>query len=205
LNLTKIGYFGSIIVIGKVVKNRTHTFKTWEHHVFKKCRSIFNFSAEKSPSVRAGMKGDFSFDFDSVPCYYFFMKYILDKGNHSVYSLQFHYIACVKYRQPVLIGNITDRLKIINLDVAKAFGIKIIEQETAINHIHILFSSKPHIQLSKFVNSLKSVSARLIFREFPDVKKQLWEGHFWSPSYFLASTGQVTLEDLKRYVESQNA
>jgi len=37
------------------------------------------------------------------------------------------------------------------------------------------------------------------------VKKQLWGGAFWSPSYFLASTGQVTLDVLKRYVENQNA
>lgn len=133
------------------------------------------------------------------------MKYRLNKGNHSVYSLQFHYAACVKYRQQVLTGNISDRLKAINLDVAKAFGVEIIEQETAIDHIHVLFSSKPQIQASKFVNSLKSVSARLIFREFPEVKKKLWKGHFWSPSYFLASTGQVTLEDLKKYVENQNA
>ena len=132
------------------------------------------------------------------------MRYKLDKGNHSVYSIQFHYVACVKYRRKVLIGTISERLKTINLDVAKSFGIEIIEQETAIDHIHILFSSKPQIQPSKFVNSLKSVSARLIFREFPEVKEKLWERHFWSPSYFLASTGQVTLEDLKRYVENQN-
>lgn len=141
----------------------------------------------------------------SVLCYHTPMKYKLDKGNHSIYSLQFHYVACVKYRQKVLIDNIPNRLKAINLEVAKAFGIEIIEQETAIDHIHILFSGKPHVQLSKFVNSLKSVSARLIFREFHDVKKKLWGGHFWSPSYFLASTGQITLEDLKKYVESQNA
>lgn len=133
------------------------------------------------------------------------MKYSLNKGNHSVYSLQFHYVACVKYRQKALTGNITDRLKAINLEVAKAFDIGIIEQETAIDHIHILFASKPQVQLSKFVNSLKSVSARLIFREFPEIKKKLWKGHFWSPSYFLASAGQVTLEDLKKYVERQNA
>lgn len=132
------------------------------------------------------------------------MKYNLDKGNHSVYSIQFHYVACVKYRQKVLVGNVPDRLKAINLDVAKVFGIEIIEQETAIDHIHILFASRPQIQPSKFVNSLKSVSARLIFRDVPEVKKKLWKGHFWSPSYFLASTGQVTLEDLKRYVENQN-
>jgi putative transposase len=132
------------------------------------------------------------------------MKYALRKGNHSVYTLQFHYVACVKYRHKVLIGDIPDRLKEINLEVAATFGIEIIEQETAGDHIHILFASKPQIALSRFVNSLKAVSARRIFREFPEVKKKLRKRHLWSPSYLLASTGQVTIEELKRYVENQN-
>jgi len=55
------------------------------------------------------------------------------------------------------------------------------------------------------VNSLKAVSGRLLFREFPQVKEYLCKNHFWSPSYFLASTGQVTLDVLKKYVENQNA
>ena len=96
-------------------------------------------------------------------------------------------------------------MKEINLSVAKNHDVTIIEQETDRDHIHILFSAKPQIQLSKFVNSLKSVSARLLLREFPDIRKKLWGGSFWSTSYFLASTGQVTLEVLKRYVENQNA
>lgn len=129
------------------------------------------------------------------------MKYSLDKGSHSVYSLQFHYVACIKYRRKVLSGAVAERLKSINISVAKAFDMDIIEQETAVDHIHILFTSKPQIQLSKFVNSLKSVSARLLFREFPELRSQLRNGSFWSPSYFLASTGQVTLDDLKKYVE----
>ncbi len=133
------------------------------------------------------------------------MKYRSDKGSHSVYNLQFHYVACVKYRRKVLSDQVSDRLKEINLSVAKEAGVKIIEQETDRDHIHILFSIKPGIQLSKFINSLKSVSSRLLFREYPELKQQLWGGAFWSPSYFLASTGQVTLDVLKRYVENQNA
>lgn len=131
------------------------------------------------------------------------MKYQLDKGCHSVYSLRFHYVCCVKYRKKVLTPEVSSRLKEINLGVAKKFGVQIIEQETDLDHIHVLFASKPQVQLSKFVNSLKSVSARILFREFPDLKKELWGGHFWSPSYFLASVGEVKLEDVKRYVESQ--
>ena len=133
------------------------------------------------------------------------MKYANDKGSHSIYNLQFHYVACVKYRRKVLTEAVSARLKEINLSVAEEVGVTIIEQETDCDHIHILFSAKPQIQLSKFINSLKSVSARLLFREFPDLKDKLWGGAFWSPSYFLASTGQVTLDVLKRYVENQNA
>lgn len=132
------------------------------------------------------------------------MKYKLDKGNHSVYNIQFHFITCVKYRRKLLSGDISNRLKTINVEIAKRYKIEIIEQETAKDHIHILFSSKPQIQPSKFINSLKSVSARCLFSEFPKLRTKLRKGHFWSPSYFLASTGQVTLEDLKKYVENQN-
>lgn len=133
------------------------------------------------------------------------MRYKTNSGSHSIYYLQFHYIACVKYRHKVIIHKIAKRLKEINNSVAKKFGIKIIEHEVMPDHIHILFESKPQIQLSKFVNSLKAVSGRLLFREFPQVKKYLWKNHFWSSSYFLASTGQVTLDVLKKYVENQNA
>ncbi len=132
------------------------------------------------------------------------MKYNLDKGSHSVYSIQFHYVACIKYRQEVLSDMVAEQLKSINIEIAKSFGIKIIEQETAKDHIHILFSSKPQIQPSKFVNSLKAVSARLLFRDFPELRQKLRNGHLWSPSYFLASVGEVTLDDIKRYVENQN-
>lgn len=133
------------------------------------------------------------------------MRYALQRGAHSVYTLQFHYVACVKYRRKVLVGPISDELKVINRSVADSFGITIIEQEAAGDHIHVLFSCKPHLQPSKFVNSMKAVSGRLLFRKFPELKKSLWKGHLWSPSYFLATTGQVTLEDLKKYVENQNA
>jgi putative transposase len=72
-----------------------------------------------------------------------------------------------------------------------------------LDHIHIVFASKPQVQLSKFINSLKSTSARLIFRDCPEVKKKLWGGNFWSPSYFLSTIGEEKLEDVKKYVQSQ--
>jgi len=132
------------------------------------------------------------------------MKYNLDKGCHSVYSIQFHLVMCVRYRRKILIDALDNRLKELVVAVAEKFGITIVEQETDKDHIHILFSGKPSITPSTFVNILKSATSRRLRREFPDtMKKHLWGGKFWSESYFLASTGQVTLEALKRYVESQ--
>lgn len=131
------------------------------------------------------------------------MKYKIDKGCHSVYCIQFHLVFCVKYRRNVLVGPISDRLKELVLEIAQKINISIVEQETDKDHIHILFASKPSVTLSKFVNSLKAVTSRIIRKEFPEVRKQLWGKAFWSPSYFLASVGQVTLEDVKQYVENQ--
>lgn len=131
------------------------------------------------------------------------MKYKIDKGCHSVYCIQFHLVFCVKYRRKVLTETISQRLKSLVNEIALKFKVKIIEQETDMDHIHILFASKPSVTLSKFINSLKSVSSRMIRKEFPEVKKVLWKDKFWSPSYFLASVGQVTLDDVKKYVENQ--
>ena len=131
------------------------------------------------------------------------MKYLIDKGCHSVYCIQFHLVFCVKYRRKVLSEDISDRLKEIVLKTATSFDVKIIEQETDQDHIHILFASKPSVTLSRFINSLKSVSSRLIRKEFPAVKEVLWKDKFWSPFYFLASVGQVTLSDVKKYVQNQ--
>ena len=131
------------------------------------------------------------------------MEAILHKGAHAVYSLQFHYVACVKNRREVLSDEIGERLRTINHNVARAYDISIVEQEVVGDHVRILLASKPQIQLSKFVNSLKSVSARLLLREFPELRHKLWKGHLWSPSYFLASAGSVTHQDLKDYIESQ--
>ncbi len=95
------------------------------------------------------------------------------------------------------------RLKELVCELAIKSDVKIIEQETDQDHIHILFASKPSVTLSKFINSLKSVTSRMIRKEYPEVKKVLWKDKFWSPSYFLTSVGQVTLADVKKYVESQ--
>jgi len=59
------------------------------------------------------------------------------------------------------------------------------------------------LDIPKYINSIKTISSREIRRNFPEVQETLWKDAFWSRSYFLATTGQVTLDVLKRYVDNQ--
>jgi putative transposase len=72
-------------------------------------------------------------------------------------------------------------------------------------YVHVLFKAKPSTDLVKVVNTLKGVTARLMRKEFPQLKNLLWGDSFWSDSYFIASTGQVSLDVLKKYVEEQES
>ncbi|MCL0041447.1 IS200/IS605 family transposase [Dehalococcoidia bacterium] len=132
------------------------------------------------------------------------MKYKLDKGAHSVYALQYHFVQVVKHRRDIFSNdNIIDFLKQKILEISDTFEVEILEQECDKDHIHIIFKAKPTLDIPKYINTLKTITSREIKRKFPEVKQKLWKESFWSPSYFLATTGQVTLSQLKDYVESQ--
>jgi len=131
-------------------------------------------------------------------------NYELDNNRHAKYSLNYHLILVVKYRKKVFTNDeIINRLKEITNKISLNFGCEILNQECDNDHIHILFKSKPQVEMIKFINSLKGVSSRHLRKEFPELKKMLWGDSFWSNSYCLITTGQTTLEILKQYVESQ--
>lgn len=132
------------------------------------------------------------------------MKYKLDRTAHSVHSLHYHLVIVVKYRRKALYDEtIRERLKEIIWNLADNLGIEILTQEPAEDHLHVLFKAAPKTNLVNVVNVIKGVTARRLRQEFPQTKEYLWGNSFWSDSYFIASTGQVSLDVLTSYVESQ--
>jgi putative transposase len=133
--------------------------------------------------------------------------YRTDKTNNAVFSLCYHFITVVKYRKKVFKDDlmIAD-LKSIMETIAEEFAVEIIEQECGDDHLHILFRSKPTLDITKFINILKGRSSRMLREKYKDfLKEKLWGDSFWSPSYFLATTGNVSIDVLKKYVENQRA
>lgn len=131
--------------------------------------------------------------------------YQLDKTSNAVFSLYFHFISVIKYRKKVFINeNIISDVKNIFENISKDFDVDIIEQECGEDHIHLLFKCKPSLEITKYINIIKGHSSRKIREKYKDfLKDKLWGDSFWSSSYFLATTGNVTIDILREYVENQ--
>lgn len=99
--------------------------------------------------------------------------------------------------------SIVDFLKQKIREISETFGIEVLNVECDKDHFHLLFKGKPTLDIPKYINAMKTITSREIQRRFPEIKKLLWKEAFWSRSYFLATTGQVTLDVLKKYVEEQ--
>lgn len=83
-------------------------------------------------------------------------------------------------------------------------GAELKELDGEEDHVHLLVSYPPKLSISRLVNSLKLVSARLLRkRGFPEVRQKLWGNHFWTPSYYAGSCGSASLQTVKRYIQAQ--
>lgn len=127
----------------------------------------------------------------------------LDNNNHSVFLLHYHLVMVVKYRRKVINDVVSDRLRAIFEHIAPNYNITVEEWNHDIDHVHILFKGHPNTELTKFINAYKSASSRLIKKEFPHIRKFLWKEMFWSQSFCLISTGGVTTDVIRRYIETQ--
>ena len=132
------------------------------------------------------------------------MQYDLDKGAHSVYSLHYHLILTTKYRCGVLTEERIAFIGEVINGFADNYGVEVTNFDGGDDHLHILFRAKPTTNLVKFINTLKGATARRVRNEYEDeLKSKLWGDSFWTDSYCLTSTGQVSLDVLMEYVENQ--
>lgn len=127
------------------------------------------------------------------------------KTRTNVYSLNYHLVWTTKYRKPIFNNNDKkQKLKDILLNEANNNNIIINEMEVFEDYIHLLISMPPKLSISSVVKILKGRSGFLYFKKYPNTKKDLYKGHLWSGSYFVSSTGGVTLDIIKKYIENQN-
>ena len=126
-----------------------------------------------------------------------------DSNNHSVFMLQYHLVLVIKYRKRVINDTISVRLREIFDYIASNYNISVEEWNHDEDHVHILFRAHPNSELSKFINAYKSASSRLIKKENPSLRNHLGKEMFWSRSFCLLTTGGVTIDIIRNYIETQ--
>lgn len=130
---------------------------------------------------------------------------VLGKNLHATYDLEYHLVLVTKYRHPVLVGDIKkELLKQTHRIFETLNDCTILEVNTDKDHIHILFSAPPQVQLSKLVNSYKTVSARLIRKQFATkLEPYYWKPVFWSRSYFICTVSERSHDLVSKYIQEQ--
>jgi putative transposase len=120
-----------------------------------------------------------------------------------VYSLQYHIVWVTKYRKPIFTGEIEADVKSYLLETLNILEMIPIAMEVMPDHIHLLVDCKPQICLSDAIKVLKGNTARWLFLAHPEIKKQLWGGHLWNPSYFVSTVSERTIDQVERYIKEQ--
>ena len=125
-------------------------------------------------------------------------------GRHCVFKMHVHLVFVTKYRRGVFTKAILEDLQEIFASVCSDFEAELVEFDGEDGHVHLLVEYPPKVAVSKLVNSLKGVSSLLIRKKnYPSIKKKLWGGALWSPSYFAGSCGGAPIEIIRQYIEQQ--
>lgn len=121
--------------------------------------------------------------------------------KHVTYKIAYHFVWCPKYRKQILVDDVARFVEseIRRLCEENKWSIGALNVQE--DHVHLFLSAEPRTAPSLIANTLKGISARQVFKQYPEVKKQLWGGSFWSRSYYVGTVGDMTEETVKKYIE----
>ena len=124
--------------------------------------------------------------------------------EHNVTVLLYHLVCVAKYRKVILTKPVDEKLKQICLEIAKRYEIHFLEIGTDQDHVHFLIQSVPMMLPQRIVQTIKSITARELFKQMPELRQILWGGQLWTKGYYMNTVGRTGSENaVRRYVQSQ--
>jgi len=123
------------------------------------------------------------------------------RTKHAVYDLKYHFVWIPKYRKKLITEEISEYVGKVFQEIAEEYEWQIEEMAIEKDHIHLFIHVPPKYSPAKVVQIIKSISAREIFRRYPEIREHLWAGEIWSDGYFVRSVGdKVTADIIKKYI-----
>ena len=129
------------------------------------------------------------------------MSNVYRYSGHTVSRLTAHTIWVTKYRYKILTGDIQQRCRTLIIQICDSEDVKILKGAVSKDHVHMLIEYRPSTKISDLVKRIKGRTSRMLQQEYPELKKRYWGKHFWAIGYGVWSTGNVTEELVKEYLE----
>ena len=127
---------------------------------------------------------------------------VFRRTAHAASDTAYHLVWSPKYRKNILTDAVRERVEQMFKEIAQSYDITSDEMEVSPDHVHIFCSFPPRYSIAQVVGMFKSLSGRAVFREFPQVKRELWGGELWEDGYFARTVGdQVTAEMIRKYIK----
>lgn len=118
--------------------------------------------------------------------------------------LMYHFVCTAKYRRAVLTEPVDTLLKALCLEIEKRYEIHFLEIGADKDHVHFLIQSVPTLPPQRIIQTIKSITAKEIFKQIPDVKLKLWGGEFWTKGYYVNTVSLYGSENaVREYIKSQ--
>ena len=124
-------------------------------------------------------------------------------GAHTKSDLKVHVVWIPKYRKAVLTGDVALRVRDLVRQIAAQHELEILSGKVASDHVHVFLSYRPTQKVSQIMQWLKGTNSRVLLQEFPRLRKQFWGRHFWARGYLAVSSGTITDEMIREYIDQQ--
>jgi putative transposase len=124
-------------------------------------------------------------------------------GAQTVFEIHLHLVWTTKYRKPVMRGDVGLRVREVIRQVCRAEEVDILKGHVSKDHVHLFVSIPPQVTISRLVQRVKGKSSHALLTEFSHLRKAFWGRHLWARGYFCCSSGNVTDEVIKQYIENQ--
>lgn len=124
---------------------------------------------------------------------------------HKVYEIKYHMCFVVKYMKDIFMkAKYAEYMKQIMLEIEKRYYLAAETIGFDEDHVHILVQAAPRYSPSRVVQITKSITARELFAKFPEIKKELWGGEFWSDGGYIGTVGEGSNAGIIRnYIKKQ--
>jgi len=126
------------------------------------------------------------------------------KTPHSTFLIELHLVWITKYRKKVLVGDIPLRTRNLLREICEKNDVHIISGHVARDHVHMFVSIPPRLSVGKLMQYLKGTTSRRLQMEYQVLRKQYWGQHIWARGYFCVSSGNVTDDMIKNYIQNHD-